>query len=140
MRLLAAAMVVWAAVYLLILFTQGFSAGWQLQVTFIFMTLVPAAALMLALRGRSPQRLVVALATLASWATILGVLGLITIVGLPLILVAAFAYSLTRKYADGEQGHPSGGWALRAGLITGGIGVAVGLVGLVITILSAVGG
>jgi hypothetical protein len=124
---------------LLILLTQGFPSGWQLQVTFLFMTLVPAAALVLALRGRSPRTLVVALATLGTWAAILGVLGLVTIVGLPLLLVAAFAYLLTRRYADGEHGRPSGGWALRAGLITGGIGLAVGLIGLVITILSAVG-
>ena len=81
----------------------------------------------------------VALTTVGSWAAILGVLGLVTIVGLPLLLVSAFAYLLTRKYADGEQGRPDGGWALRAGLITGGIGVAVGLVGVVITILSAGG-
>jgi hypothetical protein len=139
MRLLAAAALAWAVADLLILVTQGFPSGWQLQVTFLCMAVVPAAALVLALRGRSPSALVVALTTLGSWAAILGVLGLVTIVGLPLILVSAFAYQLTRKYADGKQGRPSGGWALRAGLITGAIGLAVGLVGLVITILSAVG-
>jgi len=140
MRLLAAAAVAWAVADLLILLTQGFPSGWQLQVTFLCMALVPAGALLLALRGRSPETLVVALTTLGSWTAILGVLGLVTIVGLPLLLVAAFAYLLTRRYADGKQGRPSGGWALRAGLISGGVGVAVGLVGLVITILSAVGG
>jgi hypothetical protein len=139
MRLLAAAALAWAVADLLILVTQGFPSGWQLQVTFLCMAVVPAAALVLALRGRSPETLVVALTTLGSWAAILGVLGLVTIVGLPLILVAAFAYLLTRQYADGKQGRPSGGWAIRAGLITGGIGLAVGLVGLVITILGAVG-
>jgi len=138
-RLLAAAAVVWAVADLLILLTQGFPSGWQLQVTFLFMALVPAAALTVSLRGRSPRTLVVALATLGTWAAILGVLGLVTIVGLPLLLVAAFAYLLTRGYADGKQGHPDGGWALRAGLVTGAIGLAVGLIGLVITILSAVG-
>jgi hypothetical protein len=140
MRLLAAAAVAWAVADLLILLTQGFPSGWQLQVTFLCMALVPAGALLLALRGRSPETLVVALTTLGSWTAILGVLGLVTIVGLPLLLVAAFAYLLTRRYADGKQGRPSGGWALLAGLISGGVGVAVGLVGLVITILSAVGG
>jgi hypothetical protein len=139
MRLLAAAAVVWAVADLLILLTQGFPSGWQLQVTFLCIAVVPAVALVFALRGRSPETLVVALTTLGSWAAILGVLGLVTIVGLPMILVAAFAYRLTRKFADGKQGRPTGGWALRAGLITGGIGLAVGLVGLVVTILSAVG-
>lgn len=139
MRLLVAAAVAWAAADLLILLTQGFPSGWQLQVTFLCMALAPAAALALALRGRSPRTLVVALATLGSWAAILGVLGLVTVVGLPMLLVAAFAYILTRRYADGQEGRPSGGWALRAGLITGGMGVVVGLVGLVITILNAVG-
>jgi hypothetical protein len=140
MRLLAAAAVAWAVADLLILLTQGFPSGWQLQVTFLCMALVPAGALLLALGGRSPETLVVALTTVGSWAAILGVLGLVTIVGLPLLLVAAFAYLLTRRYADGKEGRPSGSWALRAGLISGGVGVAVGLVGLVITILSAVGG
>ncbi|MGA7087338.1 MAG: hypothetical protein WA724_09065 [Candidatus Dormiibacterota bacterium] len=139
MRLLVAAAVAWAVADLLILLTQGFPSGWQLQVTFLCMALAPAAALALALRGRSPRTLVVALATLGSWAAILGVLGLVTVVGLPMLLVAAFAYMLTRRYADGQEGRPSGGWALRAGLITGGMGVVVGLVGLVITILNAVG-
>ena len=139
MRLLAAASVAWAVADLLILLTLGFPSGWQLQVTFLCMAVLPAAALLLALRGRSPETLVVALTTLGSWALILGVVGLVTIVGLPLILVAAFAYLLTRRYADGQQGRPNGGWALRAGLIAGGIGLAVGLIGLVITILSAVG-
>jgi hypothetical protein len=140
MRLLAAAGLAWAVADLLILLTQGFPAGWQLQVTFLCMALVPAAALVFALRGRSPETLVVALTTLGTWAAILGVLGLVTIVGLPMLLVAALAYLLTRRYADGKQGRPDGGWALRAGLITGGVGLAVGLMGLVITILSAVGG
>jgi hypothetical protein len=139
MRLLAASAVAWAVADLLLLLTQGFPSGWQLQVTFLCMALVPAAALILALRGRSPETLVVALTALGSWTSILGVLGLVTIVGLPLILVAAFAYLLTYNYADGMQGRPDGGWAVRAGLITGGIGLAVGLIGLVITILSAVG-
>ncbi|MGB6770653.1 MAG: hypothetical protein WBF51_01420 [Candidatus Dormiibacterota bacterium] len=139
MQLLVAAAVAWAVADLLILLTQGFPSGWQLQVTFLCMAVAPAAALALALRGRSPRTLVVALATLGSWAAILGVLGLVTVVGLPMLLVAAFAYMLTRWYADGQEGRPSGGWALRAGLITGGMGVVVGLVGLVITILNAVG-
>lgn len=52
MRLLVAAVVAWTAADLLILLTQGFPSGWQLQVTFLCMALVPAGALVLALRGR----------------------------------------------------------------------------------------
>jgi hypothetical protein len=44
--------VAWTAADLLILLTQGFPSGWQLQVTFLCMALVPAGALVLALRGR----------------------------------------------------------------------------------------
>src|SRR5487761_110566 len=103
---LATSMLVWAVGYTVILIAQGSSLGWQRPAGLIAMALIPAGAVALGVIGRSPRQLVGATTLLAAWATILGLLGLLSL-GLPLIFVAALAYRVASNYADGKEGRPN---------------------------------
>lgn len=110
MWVLTAAMVAWASGYLAIILAQGDTQDWWAPGWFVAMALIPAGAMVVGLTGASPRRLVVATATLASWAAILGVLGLVTLVGAPLLLVEPSPTSSSRVWrTDGRAGRTGAG-------------------------------
>lgn len=121
---LASLMLFWAMGYGLILVLQGAALGWRIPAGLMAMALIPAAAVALCSMGRSPRRLVAAIMAMASWATILGVVGLLS-VGLPLIGIAFLAYRLAHRYADGQAGRPTLTWARWAAAISAIAGIAL---------------
>lgn len=137
MWLLTAAMVVWAGGYLAIILAQGSTQDWWLPGWFVAMALIPAAGMVIGLRGKSPRWLVVATATLASWGAILGVLGLVSLIGAPLILVGALAYQLIPALADGQQGRPDRAWARRRILVCFVVGLVFAFAALVTAIIAS---
>jgi hypothetical protein len=100
------------------------------------LALIPAGLMVIALQGRSPRALVVATSILATWAALLGVLGLVSLSGAPLLVVGAVAYLALPTLADGEQGRPDWGWARRVLVLSGLLGLLVAFVALLTTIIS----
>jgi hypothetical protein len=86
---------------------QAVEQDWWVPVWFIGMALIPAGPMAVGLIGRSPRRLVAAPATMAVWATVLGVLGMVSLIGLPLILEGALTSQLIPACADGQHGRPN---------------------------------
>ncbi len=136
MWVLTAAVVVWAGGYLVITIAQGSLQDWWGPGWYLALALIPAGLMAIALRGRSPRALVVATSILATWAAILGVLGLVSLIGAPLLLVGAVAYQALPTLADGEQGRPDWGWGRRVLVLSGLLGLLVAFVALVTTIIS----
>jgi hypothetical protein len=134
--LLAAAMVVWAVAYLLVLLVQGTSSWWSLGL-FTSMALIPAILVAVALRRPSPRGLAAAIVLLAAWSTILGILGLVSLIGLPLLLVGFLAFRTIPACADGREGRPDRRWSGRVLAVSLTLGLACALVAIVGTILSS---
>jgi hypothetical protein len=129
-------MVVWAAAYLLVLLVQG-TYSWLSLGLFTSMALIPAILLAVALRQRSPRGLAAAVALLAAWSTILGIVGLVSLIGLPLLLVGFLAFRTFPACADGREGRPDRRWSRRALAVSLALGLAYTLVAIVVTILSS---
>jgi hypothetical protein len=129
-------MVVWAAAYLLVLLVQG-TYSWLSLGLFTSMALIPAILLAVALRQRSPRGLAAAVVLLAAWSTILGVVGLVSLIGLPLLVVGFLAFRTVPACADGREGRPDRRWSRRVLAVSLALGLAYTLVAIVATILSS---
>ncbi|MGC1184480.1 MAG: hypothetical protein WBA31_04915 [Candidatus Dormiibacterota bacterium] len=134
--LMAAAMVIWAGAYLIISLAGEVYPWWGGGV-FISMALIPALLMAAALRGGSPKRLAGATVVLAVWSTILGVLGLVSLIGLPLLLVALLAFRTIPACADGRQGRPDRRWSRRVLVASLVLGLGYALLAIVVSILAS---
>jgi hypothetical protein len=135
LRLMVAAMIVWAVGYLIVMLAQQNDAWWGPGL-FISMALIPAFAVALALRRGSPRWLAAAVCLLASWAAILGVVGLASI-GLPLLLVSFLTYRTIPACADGREGRPDRRWSRRALGASLVLGLAYALAAVVAVIVGS---
>lgn len=131
---MAAALVIWAAAYLIISLAGEVYPWWGGGI-FISMALIPALLMAAALRGRSPKGLAGATVVLAAWSTILGVLGLVSLIGLPLLLVGVLAFRTIPACADGRQGRPDRRWSGRVLGLSLVLGFCYALLAIVASIL-----